>query len=330
MGAFADAALDYRKAGLAPVPCNGKRPLIKFRHFAEKLPPEAAVQRWASDNQDANLGIVTGPASKVTVVDIDRPQLLDGLLAELGDTPVAAATPSGGFHLYYRHGGEGCPTGWREGVDIRGRGGIIIAPPSRNPRTGKPYSFIRGGLGEFAFLPKATGLPKRQEPRQFAHRPGERILEGRRDDTLFRQLLREVRACDDFDTLLDVARTINMDCLPPLSDAQVAKAARSAWKYEQEDRNWVGREARGFLTLTELEGLSLRASFLLCLLRAYHACRIEPFAIAIAPYSAELGWSPNTLLAVIRELIAGGYLARMYQGGSGPGDPSLYRLTTHC
>ena len=57
---------------------------------------------------DLNIGMICG-ASRVTVVDYDGndPAELDVIEHLFGKTPVIVATPSGGFHLYYRHNGEG-------------------------------------------------------------------------------------------------------------------------------------------------------------------------------------------------------------------------------
>jgi hypothetical protein len=46
---------------------------------------------------------------------------------------------------------------------------------------------------------------------------------------------------DDFESLLDAMRTRNMYCQPPLADDVVVAKAMSAWRYEQEGRNLVGR-----------------------------------------------------------------------------------------
>ena len=53
-----------------------------------------------------------------------------------------------------------------------------------------------------------------------------------------------VKYCDDFDSLLDRARSINMDgCEPPMSDAQIIRKAKQVWKLETTGE-WVGRKAR--------------------------------------------------------------------------------------
>ena len=73
---------------------------------------------------------------------------------EFGDTPIKVQTPSGGIHLIYRSSGEktltrldGVP------VDVRGQGGMAIAPPSINPRKCYAYAFIDGDLTDFGSLP---------------------------------------------------------------------------------------------------------------------------------------------------------------------------------
>src|SRR5262249_29507804 len=150
-----------------------------------------------------------------------------------GDSPLVVMT-GGGFHVYYRHGGE--PRKIRPDpdlpIDLLG-GGYVIAPPSQLAK-GR-YEIIRGTFNDLDRLPQIKGV---------VEHVGEAIPEGERDNTLFKLLLREVKYCDDFDSLLDRARTLNMDCIPPLPDAQVLSKAASVWKYEVEGRNWVGRKAR--------------------------------------------------------------------------------------
>jgi hypothetical protein len=88
------------------------------------------------------LAIRTGTASGLCVVDIDprnggRP---DTALM----TPTATvATGGGGWHLYYRHpGGPTVPAlPGRAGVDIKGDGGYVAAPPSVHPGTGQRYQW---------------------------------------------------------------------------------------------------------------------------------------------------------------------------------------------
>lgn len=104
----------------------------------------------------ALVGIRTGRPSGIFVLDFDmhttdkdgnnalQRLMRDGSLFK----SVAAKTGGGGMHLYYRHPGElSVPNDNRgklaPGVDVKGEGGYVIAPPSA--KRGKPsYSWIPG------------------------------------------------------------------------------------------------------------------------------------------------------------------------------------------
>src|SRR6185436_11057837 len=106
------------------------------------------------------------------------------------------------------------------------------------------------------------------------------------------------RTCNDFDDLLDLARTINMEtCAPPLSDTQVIEKATSAWRYQISGNNWVGRRARASTDRDEILALSRDpgAAMLLNLLRVSHVDPDQPFAIDQVKTADLLGWHRSTL-----------------------------------
>src|SRR5262245_60514823 len=137
-GAFASAALALHARGLAVLPVggeNGKRPLVK--HWSKwRTQTRETVERLIAQHPEASIAINCGP-SRLTVVDADDENALADAEARFGYSPLVVRTPRGGGHLYYRNAGEGCPTRLRvhEGlnVDIKGRGGYVLAPPSRLP-----------------------------------------------------------------------------------------------------------------------------------------------------------------------------------------------------
>jgi len=93
------------------------------------------------------LAIRTGAPSQVVVIDID-PGNGGDLLHLIGthDVPRTAYvnTGSGGHHLYYRHPGTHLPNSAGRlgaGIDVRGDGGYVVAPPSLHPRTRRPYQW---------------------------------------------------------------------------------------------------------------------------------------------------------------------------------------------
>jgi hypothetical protein len=115
----------------------GKHPLFKgWRNLATTC--ERTIEGWFRTRSYANLGLATGVASGVVVLDVDPGDGGDRALVEaviehgpLGDT-VRAITGSGGDHYFFRHPGVPVSNkvGLRPGVDIRGDGGNIVLPPS--------------------------------------------------------------------------------------------------------------------------------------------------------------------------------------------------------
>jgi hypothetical protein len=100
------------------------------------------------------LAIRTGTPSGLLVVDIDPRN--GGQLDHALMTPTATvATGGGGWHLYYRHPGTPAAAALpgRAGVDIKGDGGYVAAPPSVHPGTGQPYRWA--GQRPVAEMPPA-------------------------------------------------------------------------------------------------------------------------------------------------------------------------------
>lgn len=109
------------------------------------------IERWWSRWPDANIAIRT---DGLCVVDQDVAEGKHGreswakLIATHGDVPATlrVRTGSGGEHIYLR-GDVKCSTNAKRfggDVDIRGRGGYVIAPPSRH-KSGECYELISVG-----------------------------------------------------------------------------------------------------------------------------------------------------------------------------------------
>jgi len=328
---FADAALELRNHGLAPVPLggdDGKVPLVLYGKW-KVLPGREFLEQLVIKNTTANVGILTG-LSGVTVVDVDDPELVDRMRIRFGNTPLVTGTPSGGAHLWYRSTGERCRVRLDDlKVDIRGRGGMVVVPPSIRPtgqHVGKAYTFIKGSWDDLVRLPAIKPAERT------ADQVEGKVYDGERSNRLFSFLMRQVRACDALDDLVDVARTFNANCVPPLPDAEVVRTARSAWRYEAEDRNWVGGPARAVFKVQDINRLvaNTDAFAFLAKLKVTHGARREPFALgARAMHRDEVmpGWSRNRYMATTTWLVEAGDLVRVHQGGKkGLHDPSLYVL----
>jgi hypothetical protein len=316
---FADIQTAYAARRVVTYPLSvDKTPAVKAYNRIGAPYSAQLVSRFP--NATAG-GFCAGARNKLTVVDIDSPdgRLVDEIQARYGVTPLHITTPSGGRHLYFRHGDEARQIRPLPGlpVDILGAGNVVAAGSTVSKGR---YEIIRGSLDDLDRLPRLAPLPA-------APQGAAPIPDGRRDDTLFRRLLREARHCDDFETLLDVGRTLNMDCSPPLTDNHVVKIARSAWHYETSGNNWVGRKARASTDRAEILAFSHEpaAALLLNLLRVSHPGIGARFAIDQVATANLLGWDRERLRAKIKVLIEVKRI-RIIHKGRGKGDPHLYEL----
>lgn len=155
----------YRDLGWQAVPAlhphdvregeSWKRPAIEWRaHTKEFTPHEQAVQ-WFQQSRGRNVGVVTGSCSGgLWVLDLDTQRnpfaqtFLDILIDLNGgddfDTPTQR-TGGGGLQIFFRSfGGKPAPTGKTAvGVDVRGQGGFVMAPPSMH-ESGRHYEWVEG------------------------------------------------------------------------------------------------------------------------------------------------------------------------------------------
>lgn len=140
---LAVAARSLASAGVPVFPCQveGKRPLTR-RGFLDASSDPARIVAWWSRTPNANIGIPTGAASGVVVVDVDVHGPIDGRLAwkRAADAGLVSGagllvrTPTGGTHAYFPATPGREQRSWQAaaaGVDFRGDGGYIITPPSQ-------------------------------------------------------------------------------------------------------------------------------------------------------------------------------------------------------
>ncbi|MEW1974622.1 bifunctional DNA primase/polymerase [Microbacterium profundi] len=140
---LAVAARSLASAGVPVFPClpGGKRPLTR-RGFLDASNEAAQVAAWWSRTPNANIGIPTGAASGVVVVDVDVHGPTDGRAAWnraadaglVNGAGLLVHTPTGGTHAYFPATPGTEQRSWQAaaaGIDFRGDGGYIIAPPSQ-------------------------------------------------------------------------------------------------------------------------------------------------------------------------------------------------------
>jgi hypothetical protein len=134
------AALEYAASGRRVFPCapGTKRPATVYGLHDATLDPDV-IRGWWERWPRANVAIRTGAVSGLVVLDVDMPEGFashEALEAKQGRLPVTYTTtmPSGGKHYYFRHPGGTVPNSAGKlgpGLDVRGDGGYVVAPPSR-------------------------------------------------------------------------------------------------------------------------------------------------------------------------------------------------------
>lgn len=266
-----EAALEYAALGLAVFPVippmgNGEKSAGKKPYISnwqkEATSNKEKITEWWTKWPTANIGMATGRKSQGLVVidlDIDDDKGINGYEAlkewqkEHGDLPETwqSITGRGGYHLFYfdteQHKNR---VGLYEGVDIRGEGGYIIAPPSVHAN-GHRYEWeqwredgvnvarVDGLVRKFINGPE----PQREESQNF-HEP-EKIPSGKRVSSLIR-LVGSLKAKGlENDSIMAAVKAENeAKCIPPLSDQELTKEVFLALK-----RGW--KTERSYITTTE-------------------------------------------------------------------------------
>lgn len=215
---------------------------------------EQICQLWQR-HPDANIGIRTGRESGIYVVDIDPRHGGDTsiitLEAEIGLLPpswTANSGSPGGCHRYLSSPVElSNREGFRPGLDLRGDGGYIVAPPS-NHISGQNYSWVPGLSPweiDLAPIPDAL-LTILTEETQFetsaSEDEGYYIQDGHRNSELFKKGCSIHQRGFAPAAILEALKAENIArCKPPLDEIEIRRILQSVRRYKSDymaDPNW--------------------------------------------------------------------------------------------
>lgn len=184
-----DAALRYGRLNLRtfPIAAGTKKPHVaEWPEIATADP--AQIRKWWKRWSTAGIGAACGdelaPGRFLTVLDIDEhdpaesgTEALRDLETELGSLPdtVTVLTPTGGKHLYFTTPvavSNGAGSNLPAGIDVRGRGGYVVLPPSIHPNGGvyeweadhEPGSGVKIAELPSAWVDKLVGTPTPETP----------------------------------------------------------------------------------------------------------------------------------------------------------------------
>lgn len=232
----------YTSFGWSIFPVNGKVPFAKGG-FHQAVDDCEQAEKLFKPHPGCNLAVATGKVSGIFVLDIDIKKETKGdeSLIELTKkyTPlpntILAKTWSGGFHYYFNYPHDIIiknKAGIQPGIDIRGDGGYVVAPPS----------VIEGKTYEWINHPDKTNIADAPEwliQLIIEHKPvidlsaenGGVIRENRNDTLMYMGvgLRRMGWNGERINELLQETNTLR--CKPPLSDTEVTKISKSVARY---------------------------------------------------------------------------------------------------
>ncbi|OGK19952.1 hypothetical protein A3C23_04600 [Candidatus Roizmanbacteria bacterium RIFCSPHIGHO2_02_FULL_37_13b] len=121
---------------------SDKRPLIAWKPYQKIKPTPKEIEQWFAIDPNANIGVVTGAISDLTIIDIDpRHNGTDKSFRNL--KTIAVKTGGGGYHYYFKYEkGIKNGAGLKPGIDIRSEGGYVVVPPSLH-QSGNYYEWIQ-------------------------------------------------------------------------------------------------------------------------------------------------------------------------------------------
>lgn len=137
--------------GVQECTAPGKHPIGKWKHRQKTRATPIELTELFERHPTANVGLVTGSVSDLVVLDMDDPSLLasvpavEQIVSSIEGPVCATGREGGGFHIYFRHPDYPTTNTVRRlpGLDGRGEGGYVVAPPSVH-HSGKVYHFMEG------------------------------------------------------------------------------------------------------------------------------------------------------------------------------------------
>ena len=244
-----DAAIEYAKKGFAVFPLKYRDKVPLTRNGCKDATTDAAqIKAWWQKYPNANIGLATGSVSQnvfVIDLDIDEDRGIDGYHSledwqrEHGDFPETwtAITGRGGYHLYYRGNGKvKNRAGIIDGVDIRGNGGYVVAPPSIH-KNGNRYEW-EYSPDEFE-IAKADNnveyfLNHDDQKQSAAFTMPNIVAAGQRNQMLFRfACMMQAKGASDQSVFAATMAENESSCSPPLTEQEVKVIVASATRYDK-------------------------------------------------------------------------------------------------
>lgn len=298
-----EAALKYHAMGFSIIPIKPDYDLEKMKalkspygdwiEYQTKQPTQDKIREWWGQHPKAMIGIVTGPVSNLCVVDLDKykPEYSEEVANQYFPDSIitpTANTPQGGQHLFFAWPGDERLTvdvGTVPGIDFRGKGGYIVAPPSID-LLNKKYAWLEG-LDIFTTplsslpciyiktiitnararvakgMPGGNGDGLSRQMSSMSSSVDNIYREGRRDNDLFHIANLLVKSgCEDgylYKTLDILAK----NCDPPFSSFETEQKIKSALERANRKERNLSEEIREYVLSSN--GVFLSSDVVKCL-----------------------------------------------------------------
>src|SRR5258706_2766958 len=232
------AALEYLNHGwsIIPIKAGEKVPLLdSWLPYQKKQATKEEITKWFTQWPDANLAIIVGQISGLLVIDIDDPVEGEKSFRKyFGDVKTLTVKTPRGIHYYFKHPGD------REinnairaapGLDIKGDGGYVLAPPS----TG--YTWVKNVI---VTLPNQTLLTESKAKKKVDLGNTENILEGGRDNAITQKAGKLLGMKHSMEETFGMCQAYNLAyCKPPLPESDIKRIVISIASREQEKQTNV-------------------------------------------------------------------------------------------
>jgi replicative DNA helicase len=238
-----DFARSYAELKIESFPClpHDKKPMVRWADMATS--EDNMLVGWWDSYPEANIGIACGKRSGIVVLDVDADhegyESLAALAIDYGalpETPMSK-TGSGGRHIFFKHPGieiRNSAGKLGRGLDVRGDGGYVVAPPSLHPNGNRYEWIVEPSEIPFAEMPEWM-IELLQERNAPVTSTGEIIL-GERNNALTKMAGSMRRKGFEEDSIFAALQIHNRDhCDPPLSEGEILQIARSVTRYPAAD-----------------------------------------------------------------------------------------------
>ena len=237
MSVEAAMKLAHRGLHVFPVDPTSKAPKTVHGCLDATRDERRILSMWRAC-PSAGIGVATGKPSGIVAIDVDpRSGGEDGfaeLAGKLGNPglTVRVLTPSGGYHLWYRApaAAVACSAGrLAPGVDVRGDGGYVVAPPSVRPDGtgwrwapgGAPLAELEGEWIDAMRAPAAHERPLATPVASWVALVRDGAPEGGRNHALARIVGHLLAKGVDPHLVAELAHLVNGRNRPPLPGAEV-------------------------------------------------------------------------------------------------------------